>query len=153
MTFHAHEHETHRAGPCDCPVHRTAARAGARETGSPWWLSVAPVLACAFCPACLSVWAPTLSVLGVGIAWTESQHVAALALAVTIALVPAALAARRRGRVGPLVATLVGSALLVAGHLTGGKHILEVTGMAALLAGAALGRRPAAPTPEEGLEA
>jgi len=93
-----------------------------------------PVLACAVCPACLSVWGSALASLGLGVVLSEAQHHALLAIAVVIALWLAARRARSLGRWRYAVATALGCALLVGAHLAGEVAALSAAGVAALLA-------------------
>jgi hypothetical protein len=125
-----HDHADHAT--CDCPAH--APRASPPGAGA-WWASVAPVLACAICPACISTYAKTLSALGVGLYLTEAQHAVLLGVAVTISLVVGFWRARRTGRFTPLSLTLIGCALVLAAHALDDNPWLAWSGVVALLGG------------------
>lgn len=106
-----------------------------------WLANLAPILACAVCPACVTTYATVLSWVGLGFALSESQHVMLLAVAVAISL---GLSARRswiERRVGPIAVSLVGCTLLVLGHVLGEIHALEWSGVAVLLVGGLVDRR------------
>jgi hypothetical protein len=136
---------THRqATPCDCAAHRAASHAAHHaqpgdaappQAAGSWWTSVAPVLACAVCPACMSTYAKVLSTLGVGVFLTETQHHALLIGAVSLSLAIGVWRGHKGRRWSPFFLTLLGCALLVSGHLLGDVRALSWSGMAVLLGG------------------
>ena len=100
-----------------------------------------PLVACAFCPACLTFWAPLLASLGLGFALPEAAHPAGIAIAVLVVLAPAALRARRVKVWRPLLLVAVGAAVLVATHTLGGGRFVEFLGALSLILGSFLERR------------
>jgi hypothetical protein len=105
-------------GACDCPGHR---RAAARVDAPPTsiWSALVPILACALCPACVTMYSSLLATFGLGLAMSETQHHALLAVAVVIALGFSAWRATRTGRWRFVALTALGCALL------GGAHAIE----------------------------
>jgi len=109
-----------------------------------WLSTLAPILACAVCPACVTTYAKVLSLVGLGFALSETQHVALLVFAIAISL---GLSGRRswiERRIWPIAVSFVGCALLVLGHVLGEVHVLEWSGVAVLLVGGLAERRLAA---------
>ena len=102
---------------------------------------VVPLLACAVCPTCLATYAKVLSFLGVGLSLTESTHEVLLAVAVMVSLAVSGWRSRRLRRLGPLLLTATGCALLVLGHALDEDPVLTWTGVAVLLAGGLWERR------------
>jgi hypothetical protein len=118
---------------CDCAHHRSQ-ETPAEVPGSRW-AALAPILACAVCPACLATYAKVLAFLGVGMSLTETTHQLMLVVAVGVALVASAWKAWRLRRWGPLLVTALGCALLVAGHALDENPVLTWGGVAVLLSG------------------
>lgn len=116
---------------CDKTVHPASGDKGAL------WASILPAIACAFCPACMTVWSGLFSALGAGTghALSEEAHDALLAASLATALGTSLWRAWRTRRWGDLVLPVVGSALVTAGHL-GDAGWLEWTGTGCLLASA-----------------
>ncbi|HEY3666162.1 MAG TPA: hypothetical protein VGL19_09190, partial [Polyangiaceae bacterium] len=105
---------------CDCDAHRAIASRHSARPGRASMLTVLlPLLVCAFCPACLTLWGPLLASLGLGFALPEAAHPAGIAVALLVALVPAALRARRAKVWRPLLLVAAGAAVLVATHTLG----------------------------------
>jgi hypothetical protein len=104
-------------------------------------MAFAPVLACALCPVCLATYAKLLSLAGVGVAVTEAQHTVVLTAAVGLSVAVSAWRARRAGRWMPLLPTVAGAGLALAGHFVGDLPWLEWSGVALMLAGAWQERR------------
>ena len=130
------------ASHCDCEAHRRiASRRSARSGQASILTLLLPLLVCAFCPACLSLWAPLLASLGLGFALPEVVHPAGIAVAVLVALAPAALRAQRAKVWRPLVFVAAGAGLLVATHLLGGGRLIELLGALCLVLGSVLERR------------
>ncbi len=121
---------------CDCPTHRKVA--GPRHRG--WAGAILPTLACAFCPACLSLYGAALKTVGLGVLVTEQAHHVVLALALALTLGLAARLARHRRSATPLVIAAIGCALLTLGH-TVERGPIEWLGLAVLVVGPALERR------------
>lgn len=111
-----------------------AARHHHRRSRLAWLGYFAPVLACAFCPACLTLYASLLSAVGVGIAFTEAEHHALLGVAVALCIVVAAWRSRRERTVVPLAVGGLGCTILVLGHI-GERAWLEWSGIAVLFVG------------------
>lgn len=99
------------------------------------WPLLLPALACAVCPACVTMYAKLLSLVGVGFGLSEFQHELLLAVAVTVSLAVSGWRTLRSGRVWPLAVALLGTALVLAGHLEEELHALEWLGVLTLLAG------------------
>ncbi|WP_426752633.1 MerC domain-containing protein [Myxococcus sp. Y35] len=132
------------AAACDCAHHRGQSPANPNERGKVpggRWSVLVPLLACAVCPACLSTYAQVLSFVGVGLSLTESVHQVMLAVAVTVSLAVSGWRFRRLRRLGPLLATAAGCALLVLGHALEENPVLTWGGVAVLLAGGLWERR------------
>lgn len=133
---HDHEHD-HATPACGCG-HDHAPRGSAPSS---FLASLAPALACAFCPACLSTYAKVLAAAGVGVVFTERQHTLLLAAALTLSVVSGAWSTARARRAGPLAVAAAGSCLIAAGHLLSDASWLEWTGVAALIVGGFVERR------------
>jgi hypothetical protein len=116
---------------CDCPAHRH--HAPKSKLGG--WSVILPLLACAICPACLATYAKLLSILGVSVGMTESQHLLVLATAVLVSIVVSALRSWRSKRWWPLAFALSGASLIVIGHAVHSLHALEWAGVLVLLLG------------------
>lgn len=126
----------HAHGSCDCGHdHHSHRRAtpGDGSSSDSLWAALAPALACALCPACLTTYAKVFATVGVGAALTAGQHLAVLLVAVAISLGISGYRTWRSGRAWPLVVALAGCGLLVLGHLW--REGLEWAGMATLLVG------------------
>jgi hypothetical protein len=128
---------------CETPGHHRppAARAG-------WWALLAPLLACAVCPACVTLYAQVLSVIGLGFELGTQTHEVLLFVAVALAGGVAFARFLRLGRLAPFAVTLAGCGLVVGGHVAD-VHALEWSGVALLVAGGVVeqlaARRRAAP--------
>ena len=129
----------HHDRSCSCG-HDHAHRAEPRVSGT--WAALAPVLACAVCPACVSTYAKLFATAGVGAALSERQHLVLLVVAVAVSIAVSAYRTWRTQRVWPLMVALGGCGLLVAGHLLSAAW-LEWCGMATLVVGGLLERRAA----------
>ncbi len=127
------------AHACDCAGHRLAQAQGAggsAAVGHVGWLSsLAPILACALCPVCLSAYATILSALGVGVgvALSAQQHALLVSLAVALALGAGLWRARVTRRYHTLALTGLGCTLLLIGEYAGDNRLLIGVGMALLL--------------------
>lgn len=133
-----------RASVCDCgdAACRPSLRlqeAGRKSSGGVV-AAAAPLLACLFCPACLSLWAKLGGALGAGMAIGEAAHGVVLAAALFVSTVASLWRYRGTGRKGPLAAALLGTLLLAAAHLLGEVTALEIAGMAILIGGVVLDR-------------
>lgn len=144
-------HSHHHGSSCGCTAHRVEREAGRGARLA----ALLPVLACAVCPACLSLYAKVLATLGVGFALTESQHQGILAVAVTASLLVSAARSWRSGRLWPVAVAGLGCALLVLGHALGDARWLEWSGVLVLLIGGIreqrVARRAAERAPEPAL--
>lgn len=133
-------HELRRSA-CDCgnlacalpPPPASRARAG-------WLAAIAPVLACALCPACISLYAKVASAVGTGLAIGEQAHAALLGIALTVSLSAALWRWHLTKRLPPLLLSVLGGALVGLAHVLGEVAWLEWSGMALLLASAAADR-------------
>lgn len=123
---------------CACAAHANKAMPGASGARPPskigWLATIAPVFACAFCPACLSVWVPALASAGLAISWTESDHHVLLAISVIASVALAGWRAWRTGRALPLGLAILGCTALVGAHLAGESLALTIVGAAILIA-------------------
>jgi hypothetical protein len=101
------------------------------------WASILPAIACAFCPACLTVWSGLFSAFGAGTghALSEEAHDALLAASLATALGTCLWRALRTRRWSELMLPVVGSALVTAGHLADTAW-LEWAGTGCLVASA-----------------
>lgn len=113
-----HVHGAH----CECAHHATPSRRGL-------FASLLPALSCAVCPACMALWKPLLSVVGVTLAFNDAQHAWLLYGSLAIAVVMAAWDLRRSGVHPPFWLTIAGGALMVLSHLAGDVPALEWTGV------------------------
>lgn len=124
---------------CGCVAHSVTKRPD--DSGAPsLWSVILPLVACAFCPACLAVWAPVLTSLGLGFSLPESAHLAALLLIVPLSVGPAGVRAYRSRAWRPLVFTGGGALSLIAGHVLD-TWVLELLGAAGLVLGGVLQHR------------
>jgi hypothetical protein len=99
------------------------------------------LVACAFCPACLTLWAPLLASLGLGFALPDAVHPAGIAIAVLVAVTPAVLRARLAKVWPPLLFVAAGAVLFLATHVFGAGRAVELFGAISLIAGSVLERR------------
>lgn len=122
---------------CDCPAHRRAAAGPPGDAPSKLgrWSLLFPVLACAVCPACLATYAKLLSLVGVGVGMTESQHLFVLGAAVGVSVIVSGLRSWRSKRWWPVALALSGASLIVAGHALPALHALEWVGVLVILLG------------------
>jgi hypothetical protein len=122
----------HRPGNgCDCAGHSPRPASNA-EPGV--WSAIAPALACAVCPACLTTYGKILSAFGVGVGITESQHGALLVVAVAASLASSAWRAWRTRRPWPVAVAALGAALVLTGHGVD-VHTVEWAGILVLVVG------------------
>lgn len=132
---------TSNASPCDCPSHQATGHAAHNDSPSRGWLSLlVPAIACAICPACLGVWAPLLTTLGVGIVLTEGQHGTLLVLAVALSIGLAAIRVNRGGALAPFSMTATGGAILIAGHWLQESRWLSLLAVSFLVGGSLFAR-------------
>ena len=133
---------SHLEGSCDCPHHRQVRIQRNAPAHTSGWTTFLPVVLCAFCPACLSVWAPLLGIVGCGLRLSEEVHGALLGASIALSLLVGIARARRRHLWWPVAVTSLGGVLLISGHLLDDSLPLAVLGCASLLLSAALERRP-----------
>lgn len=81
----------------------------------------------------MATWAKLLSLLGVGLELTELQHAAVLGCALAVSITVSAWRSVRTRRAWPVVFAVLGSSLVVLGHLAGDLHALEWAGVLVLL--------------------
>lgn len=125
-----HGHSQGHQQACDCTAHRARALAG---TGL--WSVLLTALACAVCPACLATYAKLFSVLGVGVGVSEGHHFVLLVVAVVASVLVSAWRSWRTKRLWPVSVALLGSSLVLLGHLAGDLHAVEWAGILCLLGG------------------
>ena len=94
--------------------------------------ALAPVVACLFCPACMSLWVPMVASSGFAVAATETQHGLLLAVSVTLAMSSATWRLARRADRAAFGLTALGCALLVSAHVIE-VPMIEVAGMLVLV--------------------
>ncbi len=121
MTPHAH------GAPCACTHHHAPP---SRLT----FASLLPAVSCVVCPACLALWKPLLSVMGVTLAFSERQHAWLLYGSLSVALAVAAWDVRRARAWLPFWLTAFGAALMLVSHLAGDVAPLEWTGVLVMVA-------------------
>jgi hypothetical protein len=102
--------------------------------------ALAPLLACALCPACLSLYAKLAGVVGAGLAISEAAHAALLATAMLVSVLVSAYRYRLTRRGWPVSLSLVGITLMTLAHILGEPTSLELLGMGALAASAVVDR-------------
>ena len=122
---------------CDCAHHRAATDA---EPRAGWFAALAPAIACAFCPACLSIYGAVWKAVGLGALVSEGSHHVVLAVAIAVTLVLAARVARQRRAASPLAIAAIGSVLLTVGHADEAVAV-EWLGLAVLVVGPIVDRR------------
>jgi len=103
--------------------------------------TVAPTLACAFCPACLSAYSGAFSALGISATLGEEYHHYLLAFALLFTLGVQAYRVRVTRRLLAPVVAVAGCMLVVAGHAFEEHPWLVWTGIAGLLLSAAIDAR------------
>ncbi len=96
--------------------------------------ALAPVLACAFCPACLSLYAKLASAVGAGLAISEAAHTVLLALAMIVSIAASSYRYRATRRAWPFALSWLGVGLMTLAHVLGELTSLELAGMGALVA-------------------
>jgi hypothetical protein len=116
---------------CDCGAHHHAARSADQRAAL--WSSLPALLACAVCPACIATYAKLFSLLGLGLELTELQHSLLLGAALSISLLVSTWRSMRTRRAWPVVFALLGSSLVLLGHVAGDRHELEWTGVLVLV--------------------
>ena len=126
---------------CDCPAHRAVVRIPGRSVQPSLLAALAPLLVCAFCPACMTLWAPLLASIGLGFALPESVHSVGLGLAILAALAPAAWHARRAQFWQPVLFVVAGAGVFLSTHAFEGGRLTEVLGALSLVLGSSLERR------------
>ena len=127
---------------CDCAAHRAVSQRHPTHGGRSSWVSlILPLVVCAFCPACLALWAPLLASLGLGFALPDAVHPIGLGVAVLVALLPATRRARRTELWRPLLFVVAGAAGLLASHALGESRLIEVLGALSLVIGSVMERR------------
>ncbi|HEY0468826.1 MAG TPA: hypothetical protein VGC79_31750 [Polyangiaceae bacterium] len=127
---------------CDCAAHRAVlVQLPRRARNGSVAATLLPLLVCAFCPACIALWAPLLASVGLGFALPESVHSVGLGIAIAVAVAPAAWHAWRARVWQPVLFVLVGAGVFVATHALDGGRLSEVLGALSLVSGSFLERR------------
>lgn len=99
------------------------------------WLSFAlPVLKCAVCPACLSIFGGALAGARLGFLADEGAHAAILFGAVALDIVILGAAARHHNSPWPLALCVSGAVVALLGHFT--NELIEYAGLALILTAA-----------------
>ena len=121
----------------DCDSCSEPARPASADRVGPW-ASLLPAIACAFCPACLTVWSGLFSAFGAGTghALSEEAHDLLLAASLATALGTSFWRVWRTRVWRDLVLPVAGSMLVTAGHLLDAS-LLEWAGTGCLVASAA----------------
>lgn len=93
-------------------------------------------MACAFCPACLTIWSSLLSAVGVQVGGLagERMHEVLLSLSVLLAMGVAGWKAWQQRSIVSLVLPAAGCALLVAAHALDRGERFEWSGVCLLVA-------------------
>lgn len=112
--------------------HRTWLRSLALIPGA-----VLPLLPSATCPACLAAYAGVLSAVGLGFLFNDRVLTPLIAVFLLVGVASVAWSTKSHRRLGPLVATLLGSAAVLVGRLVWNISPVLYSGVA-LLIGASL---------------
>jgi len=126
---------------CACAHHRALSAVGLKPASGGTAIGLVPLLLCAFCPACLSVWAPLVGLLGWHFFANEVVHRSLLGGSIMLSLVLGTLRARRRRYWVPVGVTALGCVLLILGEIAGDYWPLTLAGTAGLLAAFFVERR------------
>ena len=92
---------------------------------------ILPILKCAVCPACLSLWGTMFASARLGVFEDERAHALALLSAVIVDFAILAASMRHHGSRRPLVVCAVGAVLALGGHVAG--EAVEFAGLAVLV--------------------
>ena len=100
-----------------------------------WWSFILPVLKCALCPACLSLFGGVFAGARLGFLGDERLHEVVIGAALVADVLILGAAFRHHRFPWPLAACGLGALLIVAGHLT---HVspIEVSGFIVLIVAA-----------------
>jgi|SRR5688572_20770816 hypothetical protein len=112
----------------------TEIRAATASPALQLWSLLLPVLKCAVCPACLSLFGGLFAGARIGFLGSERFHGALLAVALLADLFILRAAAKHHRNRWPLVLCIVGGAVAVAGHFVAEE--MEYAGFALLMAAA-----------------
>jgi hypothetical protein len=102
-----------------------------------WLAAWLPALSCLLCPICLTASAGLASSLGVGFLLEGAAHDALVSTSLMVAIASIGWTAGRRGRVAPLLLSLVGAGAIGIGHHAFEIPAVELAGMAFLIGGSA----------------
>jgi ABC-type nickel/cobalt efflux system permease component RcnA len=125
-----HDHHHHA---CDCSAHRRASKLSS-EASTGTWETILPILACAVCPACMATYAKLFSLLGVSVGLSELHHTIVLVVAIAVSTLVSAWRSLRTRRIWPVAFAVLGSSLVITGHVRGELHALEWAGVLVVLA-------------------
>ena len=119
---------------------RSECRLAARSEGRGWIRSLAvlpgallALLPSATCPMCLAAYAGVLSAVGLGFLFNEKVLGPLIVVFLAIGILSVAWSTRGHRRLGPLVVTVVGSGVVVAGRLVWNIPMALYTGVAFLI--------------------
>lgn len=93
-----------------------------------------PLLPNATCPACVAAYAGVLSAVGLGFLLTERILAPLIVLFLAVGIASVAWSTRSHRHVGPVVATVLGSAAVIMGRVVGHVHSLLYAGVMILIA-------------------
>jgi hypothetical protein len=85
------------------------------------------------CPVCLATYAKLFSLLGVSVGLSELHHTIVLGAAIAVSTLVSAWRSLRTRRVWPVAFAVLGSSLVLLGHVGGELHALEWAGVLTLL--------------------
>ncbi|MBL8949286.1 MAG: MerC domain-containing protein [Myxococcaceae bacterium] len=97
---------------------------------------IAPLVACLFCPACMSAWLKLLALAGVGFMLTESEHLWLLLGASAVAVFTAWLTARQSRRWACFAMCVAGASAMISAHFLDELVWLEWSGAALMVTSA-----------------
>lgn len=135
----ARENAPHGHGSDCCDGHRD--HHPTNHDRSSLLASMLPIFACALCPAHVGIWAQGMSIVGIGVVITETQHHVMLAVAIVAALLVCLVRFVRTRIVGPFVLTIIGCACLAGSDIfVEEKHLAPWLSIVVIL-GASLWQR------------
>jgi len=122
-------------------IHQRASVKNGSPRGKNWIRSLAVVpgallslVPSATCPACLTAYAGVLSAVGLGFLLNERVLAPLIVLFLAVGIASVAWSTRSHRNPGPLVATILGSAVVMMGRVVGHVHTLLYAGVMILIA-------------------